>query len=65
MHYMNVNEAGKEGKAKGRERILVYLFQKNLNRTKCGMHFVAAPIIFSVISCPCWKTDTCVLSPYL
>ncbi len=28
MHYMNVNEAGKEGKAKGRERILVYLFPK-------------------------------------
>gem|GEM_PF-4051079 len=53
MHYMNVNEAGKEGKAKGRERILVYLFQKNLNRTRCGMHFVAATIIFSVISCPC------------
>ena len=25
---LNVNEAGKEGKAKGRERILVYLFQK-------------------------------------
>jgi len=26
---LNVNEAGKEGKAKGRERILVYLFPKN------------------------------------
>jgi len=48
---MNVNEAGKEVKATGRERILVYLFQKTRTEPS-GMHFVAAPIIFSVISCP-------------